>query len=110
MSRHHEIHAGYDGGEPGHKNAGCHRDHMRVCVGGAVRRVKRPASVYAAMDQRPKRQRATCDKNVPAHQVQLRKRDIACADHHRQNKIAEYRWDGWNEKERDDWIFAYTEL
>src|SRR5213080_1456265 len=28
-------------------------------------------------------------------------RDVACADHHRQNKIAEYRWDGWNEKEPD---------
>ena len=101
MGCHHEIHAGDDGGKAGDKNAGSHRDHMRIRVSGAVRRVKRPPGIHSAVNQRPKRQRAAGHKNIPAHQVEPGKRNIARADHHRQDKIPEHSGDGWNEKEPD---------
>ena len=48
VRRDNEIYPGHDGGKTGHEHTGRHRDHVRVCVSRAVRRVKRPASIDAS--------------------------------------------------------------
>ena len=66
MHRDDEIQSGDDGGKSGDENASCHRDDMRIRVGGAVRRVERPAGIDPAVNERPQRERAARNEQIPA--------------------------------------------
>ena len=87
-----------DGGKAGDENAGCHRDDMGVRVGRAVGRVKGPARIDAAVDERPEREGTAENKDIPAHQIQSRESDIARADHQRNDKVPEHGRNGGNKK------------
>ena len=63
---------------------------MRIRVSRAVRSVKGPSGIHAAVDQRPERERAARNEKIPAQQIQFRKGHVSRADHHRQHKISEY--------------------
>jgi hypothetical protein len=78
-----------------------HQHHVRVAVSAAVGRVKRPAGVGPAGDDCRNRQHPAEHKNVPARQVELRERQVAGADHHRQQEIAEHGRNRWNQEEEN---------
>ncbi len=66
-----------------------HGNHLRVCVRAAVRRVKGPAGIRAAVNQRVHRENSAHHVDVPAQKVQARESQIASADHHRDKEISE---------------------
>ena len=67
--------------------------------GAAVRRVEGPAGIHAAGNHRVQRERRANDVNVPAQQVDARKRQIARADHHRHQKVPQRRRDRRHQEE-----------
>ncbi len=96
-----EIEAGQDGTKTGQENSGGHAHNMRVGKGAAVRGVKGPTGVHAAKDDGIDSQQAAGIEEVPAQQIEFWKGDIASADHHGNDKIAEDSGDGGNEEEPD---------
>ena len=90
---------GEDRRETGDECAERHQDHVRIRVDAAVGGVKRPARVHAAEHDRGHRQQPTRHENVPAREVQLGEREIAGADHHRQQKVAQHGRDRRDQKE-----------
>ena len=77
--------------KPGDEDAERRRDHVRVGRHRAERRVERPAGIDAARDERIQREQPADDVDVPAQQIQLRKREILRADHHRDEEVAQHR-------------------
>src|SRR6266581_4787196 len=97
-----EIEAGQDGTKTGQENSGGHAHNMRVGKGAAVRGVKGPTGVHAAKDDGIDSQQAAGIEEVPAQQIEFWKGDIASADHHGNDKIAEDSGDGGNEEIEKD--------
>ena len=80
-----------------------HGRDLRVRVRAAVGRIKRPAGVHAAGDRGIQREQAAHDVDVPAQQIQLRKGQVARADHQGNQEISEDRGNRRNqEKENHD--------
>ena len=101
LDRDDEIQAGEDGAEAGDENSRGHFDDVRVRVSGAVRRVKSPAGVHAADDDGVHHEKSADHEKIPAQQIQFRKRDVARADHQRNDKISEHAGNGRNQKKPD---------
>ena len=84
-----EVQPGRDGGEAGDEDPGDHRHDVPLRIVARQRRVERPARVHAAGEQRVERAGATRHEQVPAHQVDLREREVARADHQRDDEVAD---------------------
>ncbi len=85
-----EVQAGEDRGKAGDHDADEHEVHVAVGGCASVRRVERPAGIDAAeqhAEQRPARRRT---EQVPARQVDARKREVLGTDHQRQAEVAQH--------------------
>ncbi len=96
-----KVETGQDGREAGDENSRRHRDDMRVCVGRAVGRVEGPSGIDPAMNERPKSKRSAENKEIPAHEIESGKSDIARPQHHGQDKITQHRRNRRDEKKPD---------
>ena len=96
-----EVQPREDRREAGDEHA--ERSHDDVRVGGrrAVRRVERPARVHPAAQRRRERERAAQNVDVPAEQVDSRKRQILRPDHDREQEVPERGGDRRNQEEED---------
>ena len=94
-----EIQPGEDRRKAVDENADRHGDDPAVGVGAAVGRVESPARVDSAEENRGHGKKAAEHEDVPANQVQSRECHVACADHHRDEKISQHVGNGRNEKE-----------
>ena len=81
-----------------------HRRHNRgIGIQAAVRRIKRPAGVYAAHHHGIESEARARHVNVPAQQVDAREGQVLRADHQRDQKIPQHRGNRRNqEKENHD--------
>ena len=94
-----EVEAGENRREAGDEDAERGGDHPAIGIGGAVGSVEGPASVDAARQHGEQGEQSTDHQQIPAQQVDARKRQIARADHHRQKEIAERRGNRRNQEE-----------
>ena len=101
MNRDDEVQCRQDRREAGDESRDDGRHDIRLRLGrvGAVRRVEGPAGVDASRDDRENGERAAGHEEIPAREIQFRKRHVARADHHREKKISENRRDRRNEEE-----------
>ena len=84
-----EIQSGGDGGKTGNEDADHHRDDMALGIVAGQRRVECPAGIDAAGEQRVQRAEPAGHEQIPAHQVQLRKRQVPRAQHQRDHEVAD---------------------
>ncbi len=66
------------------------REHVGIRIGAAEWRVKRPAGIDAAAENCVESETRSENVDVPAEQIQARKREIARANHHGHQKISEH--------------------
>ena len=99
VDRHQEIQPGEDRAESGDEDADHDERDVRVRKLAAVWRVKRPTRVDAAEQQGGECERAADQQQIPAGQIDLWKRQIASADHHRYEKITQRGGDRGDEEE-----------
>ncbi len=74
---------------------------VRIRKRRTVRRVKRPTSVDAALQESVDRECSTDPINIEAQQIDPRQRKVLCSDHYREQEIAENGGYGWNEEKED---------
>ena len=86
-----EIQSGKDGGEAGDEDADGRADDVRIGVGGAERGVEGPASIDAAGDHGGEGGDGSHHVDVPAQQVNARKREVLGAHHQRNYEVADDR-------------------
>jgi hypothetical protein len=96
-----EVEAGEDGGEAGDEHADGGEDDAAVGKDGAVGGVEGPAGIDAAGDCGDQAERAADHEDVPAEQVEAREGQVARAQHHGEDEIADGGGDGGNEEEED---------
>ncbi len=101
VDRDDEVQAGQDRGEPGDEDAQRRRHHVRVRGCCAVRGIERPTRVDAAAERGVQRERSAEDVDIPAEQVDARKREILRPDHDRDQEVAEHGRDRRDQKEED---------
>ena len=94
-----EVEAGENRREAGDEDAERGGDHPAIGIGGAVGRVEGPAGVDAAGQHGEEGEQSADHQQIPAQQVDARKRQVARADHHRQEEIAQRCGNGRNQEE-----------
>ena len=99
MDRNNEVQPGENRPESGDENSCRHFDHVRVRIGAAIRRVKRPAGINSTDKDGVQRQQSPKHEKIPAQQIEFRKGDVPRANHHRDDKISEHGGDRGDEKE-----------
>ena len=99
MNRDDEVQAGQNRTETGEEDSHHNPDNVAVCIHAAIRRVKSPTGIDAAVSQCPQRQTCTRNKKIPRQQVQLGKSEVFRTDHHRHQEIAE---DGGNGRDQEE--------
>ena len=88
-----EVETGEDRREADDEDARQRQHHVAVGEHRRVRRVKGPARVDSAEEERCQRDHAAGDVEVPAQEVQAREGEVAGADHQRQHEVADHRRD-----------------
>ena len=100
MNRDDEVEAGQNRGEAGDEDAQSGRDHLRRRRHGAEWSVESPSRVDAARDERVQREQPPEHVNVPAREIQFRKREVFGADHERHEEIPEHGRNDGDEEEK----------
>ena len=85
-----EVQTGQDRRKADDEDTDRDRYHAGRGGGGAEGGVEGPAGVDAAVDQRPQRERRAEHVDVPAEQVEPRKRQVARAEHERHDEIPQH--------------------
>ena len=96
-----EVESGEDGGEARDEDAERGGDHPAIGVSRTVRGVKGPAGIDAAGDHGEEAERPADHQQIPAQQVELGERQVARADHDRQEEIPQHGRDGRDQEEED---------
>ena len=94
-----EIDAGGDGAEPRDDHPEHRERDIAVGEGGRVGRIECPSRIDPAREQSPEHQDPAGQRQIPAHEIELRKGDVGRADHQRQQEVAECRGDQRHEEE-----------
>ncbi len=76
-------------------------DRVRVAEQRAERRVKRPTRIHTADDNGDQHENRAERIDPPAQNVDPWKRQVARADHHRDQEVAQHRRDGRDQKKPD---------
>jgi len=77
------------------------QEDIAVCISAAVWRIKSPAGINAAKNDRRKGERSTNYIDIPTQKIDSRESQIPCTDHQRNKEIAKHSRNGWNQKEED---------
>ena len=101
MNGHDEVQPGKDGAEPRDKNGQSGRDDVSVQVVRAQRSGKGPARIHAAQGERCQHEYAADDVQIPAQQVDLRKRQVFSAYHDRDQEISDGCRDRGHQEQED---------
>ena len=96
-----EVESGEDRRESRDEDAYRGRDHPAVGVSGGVRRIEGPAGIHASGDHGEQRKCTARDQQIPAQQVDFGERQVARADHNRQEEIAQHRGNRRDHEEKD---------
>jgi hypothetical protein len=94
-----EIEAGQNRRKTRDENPQRRRDDVAVGGGRTVGRVEGPPGIDSATERGHHREQAAEDVNVPAQQVDARKREILRPDHDRDEEVAE---NGWNRRDQEE--------
>ena len=105
----HEIQAGKDGRESGDEDCDSRLNHPGIAESRAERRVEGPARVHAAGEDAVHIDHAGNDVEIPAQQIDARKRQVFGADHHGDEKIPQHGGDGRNQEEEDHHLAVHGE-
>ena len=101
MDRYDEIQSCENRRKPVDEDPQSNRHHIGVGKRGAVRHVKCPTGIHAALHQSPQCHYPPCPVEIKTQKIDTRERKILCADHQRNKKITQDSRDRRYQEEKD---------
>src|ERR1700690_836791 len=101
VNRDYEIQSSKNGRKSNDKHAQSRGNHLRVCVRAAVGSIESPTGIHAARQNRILRQNRANNIEIPAKQINSRKRQIPSPHHQRHQKTPQHRRNRRNQEKEN---------